>query len=688
MKKNYKSLFLLFLATVIMLCTACGEKEAQESTVYYAIVSRTEEIFPVSEDGGGSVIGMQFYQGKPVKLIRTEKYEDGTKWKDYYLCEADGSQRLLLKDAADFLMQGFVDREGNFYSIQPAETSGTGADFRYDLVKWDGTGQKLFRVTLDLPLGYMGQLDSGDILLKPLGGAAKLLNAQTGELADVGEPVRSALEKALFVIGTDGNSMIAADSKEVWKIDVYTGMTEPLLTCVGTTYELMDLMGRISDCKNSGEGELSFLYQSSSSGEGTLETLARADIGEGRTPVVLRGMHFTNNSTGQWLKERIVDFNDTNEKYFVVLEECPDGTAEEDYARMTGVEIAAKKGPDILMGSAFDEYIQGMIEKGAFEELSGYMKKSGIREEDFFPGTFACYRSGKAVYSVVPTLLVNGYMIKREVLDSDETPNVKELVQALLAYPEPALYWTESSDGIVRQLLCGSENLWGMIDRKAGTCDFHSALFYGILETAEKYGFVLPAGTDSIDANWLREENTLAVEDDYCWNLYNYKNHAEMEREGMLPFGVLFDEGCFAMLSDDVSMMVNHYGEHKDGAWEFLCFLLREETQERGRSFSGGYPANKAAFENLLSKERAEGPVKRKVTGGAVTAGDGKPLTEQDMEEMRQILEEARYPVFQTEEILDIICEEAQVYFDGVKSVEQVADVIENRVELYLKEHK
>lgn len=537
MKKKCQSLCFFFLVIIIMLCTACGDKDSQDSTAYYDIMSSSEKIFPVSADGEGKVIGMQFFQGRPVKLTRIEKYEDGVRRRDYYLCEADGSRRMLLKDTTDFFMQGFVDEEGSFYSIQPAETSGTDADFRYDLVKWDGMGEKLFQVTLDLSLGYMGQLDSGEILLRLLGGGTKLLNAETGELADVRELVQAALEKAIFVIGVDGNSMIAADSKEVWKIDAYTGTTEPLLSCVGTTYELLDLVSHISDCRNSGDGELKLLYQSSADGEGTLETLARMDVSEGRTPVTLRGMHFTGYSTGQWLKDRIVDFNGTSEKYFVVLEECPDGTAEEDYARMTSVEIAAKKGPDILMGSAFGEYIQGMIEKGAFEDLNGYMKKSGIREEDFFPGTFACYRSGRAIYS-------------------------------------------------------------------------------------------------------------------------------------------------------DVSMVMNHYGKHRDGAWGFLCFLLQEETQEKGRGDSNGYPANKAAFEQLLLKEKAEGPVKRKAGGGAIIEGDGKPLTEQDMEELRQILEEARYPVFQTEEILDIICEEAQHYFNGVKSVEQVADVIENRVRLYLKEHR
>lgn len=38
--------------------------------------------------------------------------------------------------------------------------------------------------------------------------------------------------------------------------------------------------------------------------------------------------------------------------------------------------------------------------------------------------------------------------------------------------------------------------------------------------------------------------------------------------------------------------------------------------------------------------------------------------------------------------ILEIVLEEAQDYFDGIKEIPQVVDVIENRVGLYLKERK
>ena len=52
------------------------------------------------------------------------------------------------------------------------------------------------------------------------------------------------------------------------------------------------------------------------------------------------------------------------------------------------------------------------------------------------------------------------------------------------------------------------------------------------------------------------------------------------------------------------------------------------------------------------------------------------------------MLEEARHFPIRPVPVIDIICEEAEQYFNGSKSVEEVVSVIENRVNLYLNERK
>ena len=61
-------------------------------------------------------------------------------------------------------------------------------------------------------------------------------------------------------------------------------------------------------------------------------------------------------------------------------------------------------------------------------------------------------------------------------------------------------------------------------------------------------------------------------------------------------------------------------------------------------------------------------------------------VTEERVAEYLDFLEEARAFPGDMDPLLDIICEKAEYYFDGVKSFEEMVDVINNRVGLYIKE--
>ena len=136
----------------------------------------------------------------------------------------------------------------------------------------------------------------------------------------------------------------------------------------------------------------------------------------------------------------------------------------------------------------------------------------------------------------------------------------------------------------------------------------------------------------------------------------------------------------------------------KEGAWEFLCFLLGDEAQEN-YSYNGS--VKKSVFDGYADKllEKIEGDniatpmVQDRTTGEWSFA---RIYEEKDMEFIKtekipyykKMLEEARYLPLRSAPILDIICEEAEDYFNGDKSAEEVIKVIENRVKLYVNERK
>lgn len=64
-----------------------------------------------------------------------------------------------------------------------------------------------------------------------------------------------------------------------------------------------------------------------------------------------------------------------------------------------------------------------------------------------------------------------------------------------------------------------------------------------------------------------------------------------------------------------------------------------------------------------------------------------REITKEDEEQLLFIVEGLRFTSNQDEIILQIVIEEAQEYFQGQKSEEDVARIIQNRVQMYLWEN-
>lgn len=67
---------------------------------------------------------------------------------------------------------------------------------------------------------------------------------------------------------------------------------------------------------------------------------------------------------------------------------------------------------------------------------------------------------------------------------------------------------------------------------------------------------------------------------------------------------------------------------------------------------------------------------------------EGEEVSEERQAEYRQMIEEARPLPVRTKFILEVILIEAQDYFDGYKSTNEVINLINNRVQLYLDENR
>ena len=717
-----------FVTILVLLCimsSACGTAEKEEATwqgvtpsmedlsaitdrtEYYDLFVESEELFqfglleknPSDQSPGDALavgktvyvlLGTQFHQGEPIQLWAEARPEDS----DIYLYRKDGSSELLLQGISTQYTdprnryQWCMDQEGSFYCYHNANYSYEDPDAVRN--KENGSFQKILptgEIQYEIP--FDASLYVEDVCLLEESSPYVLLQDKAGDLRkvvsidpDAGQFVlddRLQMEMTVETpwLGTAGDSLAlvepgpAGTGRKVVKWNLADGGRSQILSFTGTSYAPHSDL-KLQDFRVLEDGGVEFLWTGFQEPEGLLERL-RMDRVE-KVPVVMRGDF----GTDSWITERVAWFNLKSDTYHVILEDCGSGNDAEDFARLTSIQVAAGKGPDILCGDGLlQDYIVGMLEKGALEELNPYMEGSGIREEDYFPATFATWRVGERIYGINSRLNVVGIRMDEGVLGSREVPDIGTLVDALLAQEGDGVFlWKDDSGRLLNLFLRGSDSVWGMVDWEGGTCDFDTPLFAKLLEAARRFG----------DDGRKQPESSIA-EDRWYYDVFEYDSLAEQESEGKVSCGFLFDDGCYGASTAWYTMAINANAAHKEGAWEFLCFLLGEESQGAGDN----RPVNRALFDvwmqddierKTIAYDRYGTPI---ITIGGYTKEDA---TEEKQAEYREAMEEARPFPIRTVPILNIILEEAAEYFGGAKSVEEVSRVVTNRVQLYLDERK
>jgi len=402
-----------------------------------------------------------------------------------------------------------------------------------------------------------------------------------------------------------------------------------------------------------------------------------------------------------WLLEGSIRFNKENSEYYVAVEGRQKGEDAIAFRERTDMEFALGKGPDMVVAVLKDP--QSLAVKGALEDLSPYMEASGVREEDYFPAAFDGLRGeGNKIYGVNVALIPTaGRWFKQELFPGGMDPGLdaEGLVSALEAYEGDAVY-TRTSSGLLNDLLVASDSLCGMVDWERGTCNFTGGMLKKILELCSRYA--------SREGEEITVLSGAMTSDLYAYgNIYG--NEKEMEARGISALGCLFDEGPHAGMDSKTRISVSSASPYKEGAWEFIRFLLSEEEQSRMDVVENGmvYPSNRKAFEALATREIAresvwadipqpDGTSIRKCLISRQLTENMKlheldehyTLTEEKVDRVRKMLEGTRTYPQRTEPIRAIIKEEADAYFAGDRSVDEVCANIQNRVQLYLSEHQ
>ena len=400
------------------------------------------------------------------------------------------------------------------------------------------------------------------------------------------------------------------------------------------------------------------------------------------------------------LRSRIIDFNKTNEQYRIEVADYSEYNTEDDYDAgllKLSTEIIGGKVPDVISTSQLP--IQQYAAKGLLEDLWPYIEADPElgREAVVEPVFQALEQDGK-LYQVTPSFSV--YTVAGSPALVGDTPGwtLDELYAALDQLPEGAQVFSQYTvrDDILQQ--CCAMAMDEFVNWETGVCSFDSPEFIQILEFAAS--FPAEFDWDNYNSDDYESEYSRIQSGKQLLSIVNNSEFQEfLLNEALFGGEVTFigfpttsGNGSAFQISSGLAMSSSC--ADKEGAWQFIRTVLNADYQEDN---VWEFPTNQAAFDAKL--EEATTPIyyTDPETGEQVEQSQGGWGWDELMVEMYALKQEQADQVLELinstnrvysydQEIFDIISDDAGAFFEGQKSAEETAALIQNRVSLYVNE--
>ena len=256
------------------------------------------------------------------------------------------------------------------------------------------------------------------------------------------------------------------------------------------------------------------------------------------------------------------------------------------------------------------------------------------------------------------------------------------------------------------------------IDENTGRCNFNSEEFKSLL----MYLKDIPADYTAYEDMWQENENYwLDQEMSYSKGTTKvfpaYISNFDMipELEGRFGEEVVLigyptndAESSGTIITPDSFIAINSSSKVKAGAWEAIKHLLADENQNK---YAGSVDENGSANSSyrfpvktsMVEKKKENdllpefwvytdenGEELREEYGNTMWLGESeielRKSTDADVDEVYRAIKGAKTAFLSKEALVDIINQEAEGFYSGEKSVDEVADIINSRVQIYVSE--
>lgn len=395
------------------------------------------------------------------------------------------------------------------------------------------------------------------------------------------------------------------------------------------------------------------------------------------------------------ITEAIIRFNKNNENYHIKLVDYYD---DEDYeASLNDYNEAILDGEMADLINVDWTTYKSFARKGLYADLNELINNDpDIDREDYFVNVLRAYEVEGKLCAMPVSFTINTLVGKTSLWGDKSGITIEELMRKMETYPNDVVPVDKmSKEDWMRTVLYGAMDMF--VDWETGECFFDSEEFISILEMANRFpeksdyeGEVVSSPKEIVNGKVLLSESSLDA-------IANYQMEKNIWGEEITAVGYPGVGGNGALIQNAGSLCaILDQSDNKEGAWEFVKYMISEDYQKNYIKWNN--PIHKAAFEEQMEKateadyyinEKGEKTETPKMTYNwddfqvSVYAASDEEVTE-----YRNILEGATTLASYEEDIMAMIYEETEPFFKGQKTAQDVANIIQGRVKIYVNENR
>lgn len=370
----------------------------------------------------------------------------------------------------------------------------------------------------------------------------------------------------------------------------------------------------------------------------------------------------------QDIKKSIVDFNKSHSNIKVRLNTY--GTESDSEIRFNRMlnDLNSNQKIDIIMTGT--DRFEILAEKGLLEELDSYMQTSGLADK-LITSVINAYKIEGKSYVIPDRFCVDTVLGRKSLFAEERTYTLKEVLDIAKNNENP-LYCENAQNDILF-------NFFVLNDSTERVQSILNNEFEDIILCVQK----APAEYAPYDKDALLEKVVLDQKFYMDFALFRAGHNEEFSIVGY-PCEEQCETG--AMFETEYLYAISTKSENKDEAWQFIQALLEDEKQ---KEISNDFPIKKEIFEEKLydcMDRTGKEPKVMVLAGDTQIEASLEVIDIADVERMKQLVYSTNQYYKMDKTLYNIITEETGAYYAGQKKLEDVIEIIQNRISTYFEE--